>query len=317
MNLEFRTMEKVVGAFILLTFLAFLGTVVLVGRGQNWFRQHVIYFAKYEEGYNLSPGAKVKLLRTNIGQVTSVDLTDDNKVRVTLRILEAYSSRIRADSKAVVESPTIIGSEYINIIPGSKDEPPIQPGDYIPSKEQKKIGDYLEEFDLEYKLQLFDEILENLSSLTDQLQQPKGPLMGTLSDVRQVTDSVAKGEGTLGRLIKSEEIHQKILDDLGEVNRILTSVHKAAESAAAMISQVEDRTPELTDRIQKILDRLYEVSGQLEKAMNEVPEISQDARRSMRDVNRILESVKQNFLIRPFLPKPPVPETHGLEIRGD
>jgi hypothetical protein len=50
--------------------------------------------------------------------------------------------------------------------------------------------------------------------------------------------------------------------------------------------------------------------------MEEVPEISAQAREGMQEVNRILDSVKENFLIRPNLPPPPESETHGLEIRG-
>ena len=324
MTLKFSVMEKVVGAFILLTILAFLFTVVLVGRGQNWFRKHVIYFATYQEGYNLSPGAKVRLLRINIGQVTHVDLTEDNKVRVTLRILAAYSSRIRADSRAVIESPTIIGSEYINIIPGSNTAKLIEPGGEIPSKEQKKISDYLSDFDIEHKLLLFDEILANLSNLTDQLSKPKGPLLGTMKNLKSLTGHVTQGQGTLGRIIQDEDIYNRILQELTKIDNILASIEKAADSTAGASVNVKDVTgdmraklPDVVSRVQEILERLEAVSAQLEKAMNEVPDISQQARQGMREVNQILESVKKNFLIRSNLPRPPVPESHGLEIRGD
>lgn len=324
MTLKFSVMEKIVGAFILLTILTFLFTVVLVGRGQNWFRKHVIYYATYQEGYNLSPGAKVRLLRMNIGQVTHVDLTEDNTVRVTMRVLAAYSSRIRADSRAVIESPTIIGSEYINIIPGSNTAKLIEPGGEIPSTEQKKISDYLSDFDIEHKLLLFDEILDNLSSLTDQLSDPEGPLFGTMKNVKRVTSHVTQGHGTLGRIIQDEDIYNRILQELARIDNILASIEKAAGSTAGASVNVKDITadvkaklPDVVSRIQEILERLEAVSAQLEKAMNEVPDISQQTRQGMRDVNKILESVKKNFLIRSNLPSPPVPESHGLEIRGD
>ncbi len=72
----------------------------------------------------------------------------------------------------------------------------------------------------------------------------------------------------------------------------------------------------MVDKTQELLDRLLKVQVILEKVMTEVPEISAQAREGMQEVNRILDSVKENFLIRPNLPPPPESETHGLEIRG-
>ena len=89
MRLEYSTMEKMTGAFILLTLLIFLFTVAIVGRGKNWFRKHVTYYTTFQEGYNLVSGSRVKLFGTDVGKVMEVELTEDNKVRVRIRILSA------------------------------------------------------------------------------------------------------------------------------------------------------------------------------------------------------------------------------------
>ena len=133
MRLEYSTTEKMVGAFILLTLFTLLATVVMVGRGKNWFRAHVSYFTTFKEGYNLSPGSRVKLFGTDVGQVTDVAITEDNRVKIAVRILAEYASRIRTDSLAIVESPTFIGSEYIAISPGSPSAPALEPGG-VPSE---------------------------------------------------------------------------------------------------------------------------------------------------------------------------------------
>ena len=41
------------------------------------------------------------MLKTDIGQVTAVELTEENKAKVTMSILADYASRIREDSRAV------------------------------------------------------------------------------------------------------------------------------------------------------------------------------------------------------------------------
>jgi phospholipid/cholesterol/gamma-HCH transport system substrate-binding protein len=327
MRLEYSTTEKMVGAFILLTLFTLLFTVAVVGRGKNWFRKHVGYYTIFKEGYNLSEGSRVKLFGTDVGQVTGVTLTDDNRVRIGVRILANYASRIRTDSQAVVESPTFIGSEYIAISPGSKASPALAPGGEISSKEKKSLGDYFEEYELEKMVRRVSEILEDLSGITARLKDGKGPLMGTLENVQRLTGAVEQGRGSLGRVLRDDELYLKITAELDAVAKILASVQEAAAKSveigenakefSAHLAKASEPAPETAVQVQEIVTRMVRVTLLLEKTMKDVPAISQQAREGMREANRILDSVQKNFLIRSNLPAQPEPATHGLELRGE
>lgn len=319
MRLQYSTMERMTGAFILLTLIVFLFTVAVVGRGKNWFRKHVVYYTAFEEGYNLVSGSRVKLLGTDIGSVTDVLLTTGNKVKVRVKVLAEYASRIRANSVATVESPTVIGSEYINIRPGTSKAAVIPPEGLIPTKEKKKFTEYLEEYEIGAKLEHISKILEDLALITDQLKDPKGPFFGTFSNLQQITGTVESGEGSLGRLIKSDELYEHMdtfVATLQETADYLVRAGVNIEKGSEHLEKATREGPEMVDKTQELLDRLLKVQVILEKVMTEVPEISAQAREGMQEVNRILDSVKENFLIRPNLPPPPDSETHGLEIRG-
>ncbi len=319
MRLQYSTMERMTGAFILLTLIVFLFTVAVVGRGKNWFRKQIFYYTIFEEGYNLVSGSRVKLLGTDIGSVTDVLLTTSNKVRVRVKVLAEYASRIRANSVATVESPTVIGSEYINIRPGTSKAAVIPPEGQIPTKEKKKFTEYLEQYEIGAKLEHIGKILEDLALITDQLKDPKGPFFGTFSNLQQITGTVESGEGTLGRLIKSDELYEHMdtfVATLQETADYLVRAGVNIEKGSEHLEKATREAPEMADKTQELLDRLLKVQVILEKVMTEVPEISAQAREGMQEVNRILDSVKENFLIRPNLPPPPDAETHGLEIRG-
>jgi phospholipid/cholesterol/gamma-HCH transport system substrate-binding protein len=320
MRLEYSTTEKIVGAFILLTLFTLLVTVAMVGRGKNWFRKHVSYYATFKEGYNLSPGSRVKLFGTDVGQVTGVSLTEDNKVRVVFRILADYASRIRADSLAFVESPTLIGSEYVAISPGSKSASALPPGGEIPSKEKKSLSEYLEEYEADKMVKRLSEILDGLARITAQLGDRDGPLMGTLQNVRQLTGTVEQGRGSLGRLIRDDQFYLKIMEELDALSKILTSVDATGAHVKKLsehLATASERAPEMAVQVQEIVSRMVRVSLLLEKTMKDVPAISQQTREGMREVNRILDSIQKNFLIRSNLPPQPRPATHGLEPRGE
>jgi phospholipid/cholesterol/gamma-HCH transport system substrate-binding protein len=319
-------MERMTGAFILLTLIVFLFTVAVVGRGKNWFRKHVVYYTTFEEGYNLVSGSRVKLLGTDIGSVTDVLLTKSNKVKVEVKVLAEYASRIRANSVATVESPTVIGSEYIDIRPGTSKAAVIPPEGLIPSKEKKKFTEYLEQYEIGAKLEYIGKILEDLAQITDQLKDPKGPFFGSFSNLQQITGTVEAGEGSLGRVIKSDELYEHIQAELDAVDTFVATLQETADHLVRAGASIEEGSehlekaaregPEMVDKTQELLDRLLRVTVIMEKVMTEVPEISAQAREGMQEVNRILDSVKENFLIRPNLPPPPASETHGLEIRG-
>ena len=306
MRVQYSTMERMTGAFILLTLLIFLFTVAVVGRGKNWFRKHVVFYTTFEEGYNLVSGSRVKLLGTDVGSVVEVVLSENNQARVKIRVLADYASRIRTNSVAAVESPTVIGSEYININPGTTNAPPIPPEGEIPTKEKKKLMEYLEEYEIGEKLENIGKILEDLA---------------------QITGTVEAGKGSLGRLVKSDELYQQIHDELDAIAKFVATLQETAdhlvraganiEEGSKNVEKVTREAPEMVDKVQELLDRLLRVNALMEKAMTEVPEISTQAREGMREVNQILESVKENFLIRPNLPPSPESESHGLEIRGD
>jgi hypothetical protein len=55
----------------------------------------------------------------------------------------------------------------------------------------------------------------------------------------------------------------------------------------------------------------------MEKTMAEVPAISRQASEGMREVKQVLDSIKKNFLVRPYIPPDPSPQSHGVEERGE
>lgn len=302
MSLPYTRREKLAGLFCLVGLgLIFLGAVI-VGGGRDWFRSYYTFYALYNDGYGLSPGVKVKLRRTDIGLVTRMELTENNKVKVHLAILAEYADRIKTDSVATIGSPTFIGSEYVDILPGSAKTTPIPRGGQIPAQERKSLEDYFRDLRLDAMLARVEAIMVNVDSLTHQLQDPAGPFMGTLSDIRQVTSSVADGQGTLGQLVASDSAFK-------EIEKILADVQAITGDFASVSGDLGHSLP-------PIINRVNSITTQVERAARQVPEVVRDTRKGVDNANQVLESVKRNFLIRSNLPQQPEPETQTIPARG-
>ncbi len=301
MSVPYTRREKMAGLFLLAGLGLIFFSAVLVGGGRDWFRSYYAYYAVYNDGYGLSPGVKVKFLRTDVGLVTRLELTENNKVKVHLSILAEFADRIRGDSVAAVASPTFIGSEYVDILPGTVKSLPIPRGGQIPAIERKSLMDYIEDLRLDAMLGRVEAIMVNVDSLTRQLQEPNGPLMGTLGDVRKITSSVADGEGSLGRLLTSDETINSIQDILGNVSS--TTGH------------VADLSGDLGRHLPPIVNKVETITSQVEQATRSAPEITRGAREGLRSANEVLDSAKRNFLIRGNLRPEPEPETQSFPAR--
>jgi phospholipid/cholesterol/gamma-HCH transport system substrate-binding protein len=290
MEMKFSTMEKMVGAFLILTIIVVTGSVIVIGRGKAWFRDYGVYNIVFDEGYNLKEGATVKIFNADVGRVTSLEITPQNKVGVTIKILKEHSKLIRQDSVAVVDSPTFIGSEYISISAGSPGSPLIPEEGTIPSKRRKSLSDYAEEFHLEEKFNALTRIIYNLEETINQLKDPEGPLLGTLWDLRVITNDIKKGQG-LGNILVKNDLYERLDRQMAHLEAILANTEKTSQG----VEQAARVLPEAMQEMRKILQ-------DIKTASRDAPAIAQGARENLQKLDQILEAAKRNPLIKGGIP---------------
>jgi phospholipid/cholesterol/gamma-HCH transport system substrate-binding protein len=308
MSTSYTPREKLAGLFLLAGLAAGFLITVLIGGGHDWFRRYNQYFAVFNNGYGLEPGVKVKFLRTDIGLVTRLELTDNNKVKVHLSIRSDFADRIKTDSVANINSPTFIGSEFIDILPGGPTTASIPEGGQIPAVERKSLSEYVEDLRLDIMLARVEDTMTNVASLTYQLQEPSGPFLGAMSDVRHMTSTVIEGQGSLGRILYDVEAYDKLNLSLDDVNAITGNISAVSDDLSGLSNR-------LTRELPPIIQRVGTITNQVEQGARNLPEISRGAREGVRSANQVLESVKNNFLIRGNLPRDPAPETITVPAR--
>ena len=80
MQLKFTRMEKAVGAFVIGIVVLLLSTVIIIGRGKDWFEKYATYYTTFNEGYNFQENTPVKLFKTDIGKVKQITLAENNSL---------------------------------------------------------------------------------------------------------------------------------------------------------------------------------------------------------------------------------------------
>jgi phospholipid/cholesterol/gamma-HCH transport system substrate-binding protein len=301
--------EKVAGFALLSLFTLVILAATIVGAGRGIFRGHTRYFAVFNQGYGIEAGVDVRFFGMDIGTVTSVDLTDNNKIRMRLRVADDYAGRIRGDCLAVVKSPTIIGSEYIEIQPGTDASLPIPDGGQIPAQDTATLDDMLEALEIPKKIAQADRLLSDFIAIADRLQDADGPLFATLENFRSVSARVSAGEGSLGALLSRPAAHAELFAAISEIRAASASAREAAASIRVAAAALERDMPGITQKAEQIL-------REVELGSRSFPELARGAREGIRDVNQVLDSAKRNFLIRGNITADPAPEGLNRPLRG-
>ncbi len=343
MEMEFSRLERLVGAFVIFVSMLLMVTLVVIGRGKDWFETYITYYATFKESYNLQENAAVKLFKTDIGKVKDITLQKD-RVRVKLAIHERYASRIRQDSIAVVESPTLIGSEYVSIIPGSPQSPRIPERGEIPSREKRSLDDILAEFEVEKTAKMVVTAIQEIAQIAHELNDPEGPLHTTMANVEktstlmaQVADDLKAGKGPMGTILKSEDLLKQVLYNIDRLGDILDNINIASAKAPATMDLVQENLTVYrnageavigrVDQVRKILDDIHASTGDLKIIVDNikagsyrVPRIAttfqdgiNEIRQGVEQIDRVVESMQKSVLIRSNLPAEPQPaDTEAL-----
>jgi len=232
-----------------------LAVMVVGGETGLWFKR-VHYQVVFPTATGLLVGAPVRLSGVQVGTVTGVRLpTDPGEVgiEVQIGIDPVYAERVRGDSRAALRILQFLTNEkYVEIVPGSPDEPPLEDGARIPRlveigvvERGEAIAENLGEVTISLK-NILGRLEAGEGLLGQMLQDPSfgreglDALRGTLLNLHHISGELKAGKGTLGRLLNDDELASS-LDSLGQtLDELAAIVHSLAEREGAVGMLLEE-----------------------------------------------------------------------------
>lgn len=261
--------EKLAGTFVIGIAILLLATVIIIGRGKDWFVKYVSYYTIMPQSYNLEKNAAVKLFNTDIGKVKEIYLEGDI-VKIIILIKQDYAHRIRGDSVATVKSPTLLGTGHVSIKPGSPAAALIPEDGQIPSEPRKTLADILENFEVEKIARAIVVAVQDLSAIIKVLKAPQGPLYTalnrlnkTLAQIDSIVTHVDAGRGTLGYLLKSDKLIVGVREKTKKLGSILDALAKTMSQAPAIMAKIDPILSDISKTIQKAPQTLNQVQENL------------------------------------------------------
>jgi phospholipid/cholesterol/gamma-HCH transport system substrate-binding protein len=293
-----------VGAFVIAGVVLFAIAVFMIGDRQMAFSRRVAIYTEFRTITGLQPGAIVRVSGAKAGSVQEIEPPADpsGKFRVRLEITEDLHQLVRTDSVATIQVEGLVGGSFLAVSMGSAAAPRAAAGSTIPSREPFLLADLFDQMSetirmvnvtiaelrggIEKALTSVDTTVESANAL---LSDVSGDVKAIASagarisgDAAAIAEGIRKGEGTVGKLMKDDELYNRA-----------TRIVKTAEDIAA-------NTKEAVQQARQALEKLQSYDGQVTGVTASLKETIESTRAAMAGLSANMDALKRNFLVRGY-----------------
>ncbi len=287
---------------VVLSVLLFLATLALVGGANVLRKKQVSYTTHFKFAGGLDPGSVVRFAGRKVGTVQSVDLDPQDNTRVLVRLKVADKTPVRADSTARISSLGLLGDNYVEVSPGTKDAPLLQPGSAIPSLEIVQIADVINNANqlvlnanqlvgtlgdkIETVVENANQLALNLKNMTgpqaqqhfdrilanvdDMLVETRPPLKRTLANLdvasAKVGPAIIKADVTLDNASAlTKNLNQVVLENRAEIHEVLLNLRAALVDARRLVVNLDDTVQGNRENLDETLENIRTTSQNLKQ----------------------------------------------------
>ena len=204
-----NTQKFSLGLFVFSITIIFVFALYLIGNKQNLFGNTFRISAVFNNVNGLILGNNVRFSGINIGTVKNIEMINDSTICVDMVIEDKMLHHMKKNAVAAIGSDGLVGSMVINIVPGKEVSVALKPGDTIKSYDKTSTTDMLE---------TLNTTNDNAAKLT--------------SDLLKITTAIKEGKGTIGMLIKDDEM-------ASDVKQTVVNLKTASASASATVKELK------------------------------------------------------------------------------
>ncbi len=155
-------------------------------------------------------GTRVRLQGIDAGEVEAIlpPTKPGDKVLLRLRIAGSLRHLVNSDAHAQIVSETLLMGKIVQIVPGSPTAAPM-------SDDAELVG-------------------ASAPELTEELTRATAKLNTVLAKMDATLDDLHSGEGTLGKLVRNNDVYAEALSSLHDVRTMVTSVKQNSDAIKSL-----------------------------------------------------------------------------------
>lgn len=248
-----------VGIFVMAGIVLAMYVIFMIGGEKQLFEPRFTLKAKFQDISGLRNGAPIQLAGLKVGFVDKIFFSPDlaqKDVELTFKINRKFQHRIRKDSVSTINTQGLLGDKYIYISVGSEEQPMLNDGDYIDSKEAMSIYSFAEKSG-----QILEDVKEAskyMRKFFEDMMSSKDDLRATFKSLKNVMNEAEKGDGVVHALFydpKGKQIIGDISSSMAALKDIMVRADasdKKSGEVSGIIKNLKDSSKDLKDVMGKI-----------------------------------------------------------------
>jgi len=331
MKLMIRFADQIVGALIIIAVGILVFVVFMLGSSQRWFIRDNDYVTYFSSASGLSPNMPVLYKGYTIGRVKKVSFNiADDRMDVQFSIFKEYTDKVKQGSRVdLLSSPiSALGGNQFLFYPGrGLEEDPLPSGTLIPpanAPESRNLPDR--------HLTTAPPRDDGIGNIINQVGITLGKVNEALGEGSQENRLTAILENVVGVLAELQVLIGKFAGDL-DVEKIMGEL----TPALANFREITEKLNEPDNAIMSFLNSEGDLYGNLDKTLegaagtlqhlegtmgdihSQTPQLSATFSRlltALKSANQVLESVKNNPLLKGGVPEQPETRAGGSNARN-
>ncbi len=218
-----------VGALAIIALAILTYAVIRLGRAAHLFSQRYTLVTFVGNAAGLREGGQVTVAGQLAGSISKIEFLPvsydtTRRLRITVQLDESMKPQVRLNSRVVLRNQGLLGDRFFDITPGTPQYRPLHEGDTL------RLGN-----SVDYEMMI------------QQASAAIGEVVGLTHDVRGITQGLVKGQGTVGQLLTSRELYDRLNGTLGQTSALLArlqnpngSVGRLLDDPAALLQSHRD-----------------------------------------------------------------------------
>jgi len=331
MKLMIRFADQIVGALIIVAVGILVFVIFMLGSSQRWFIRDNDYVTYFTSASGLSQNMPVQYKGFTIGRIKSIkfNLADD-RVDVQFSIFKEYTDKVKTGSRVeLVSSPiSALGGNQFLFYPGrGLEKEPLPSGTLIPpvnSPESQKLPDR----DLT-SVPIRD---DNIGNIISQVSITLGKLNEALGEgpdrnqlktiVNSIVTSITTIQGTIEKLSGDLDIQRlmgELVPAIANFRQLSDRIKEPDNSIMSFLNSQGDIYGNLVKTLDAASGTLQQLEGTTGDIHSQTPQIAASLDKllsALKSVNQVLESVKNNPLLKGGVPEQTETRAGGSSARN-
>jgi phospholipid/cholesterol/gamma-HCH transport system substrate-binding protein len=275
-RLQQTSMEVTVGAFMMMVLLA-LGFFTIVLSRENIFLRNYPLEVAFDDVTGLIEGDKVYVHGVDVGRVRSMELREG---RVFVMLSLRYEPSLHEDYAISVQPASVLGGKFVEIREGTRALPVLPAGTVV-------VGQAPVDF--------IEETSEAVRTVRTSLEEGGvlKNLEGTMANMKEITEGLRSGEGTIGKLFKDDALYAELTEVTRSLRSIAEKLSSSEGSAGKLIndSELYDNLNGLAADLRKVSERLERGEGTLGRLLSQDDQLYNDVSEAVASIKDFSKSL--------------------------